>query len=81
MKTVNREIGDAIETFESHSYVVPTYDVASGHTKYDTPHAPRFHSVRRLKERHADYRAGPVKVYTAQEIEDYVRSQALSKGD
>jgi len=76
-RRVDKEIGDAIELFESSFHVVPKHDSESGHTKYDVRTSPTFHSIRRLKQRHPDYRAGPVKVYTEQEIEDYVKSQEL----
>lgn len=82
-KKVDREIGDAIELFESAHYIVPSHDSEAGHTRYTRPDPPTFRSVRRLKQRHSDYRAGPVKVYTREEIEEYerVRSQELHDSD
>lgn len=74
-------IDDAIELFESAHYIVPTHDVETGDTVYAHAPSPRFSSVRRVKRARPDYRPGPVKVYTEQEVEDYVRSKALHRGD
>lgn len=76
-KKALKEIGDAIELFESAHHVVPEHDGETGNTRYTPSAAPQFRSVRRLKQRHTDYRPGPVKVYTEQEVEDYVRSKTL----
>lgn len=78
---MNKEIDDAIELFESAHYIIPSHDAETGGTRYSNAEVPRFRSIRRLKRRHSDYRPGKVKVYTAEEIEDYVKSQSLHKRD
>ena len=78
---VQKEIDDAIELFESSFYVVPEHDSERGYTSYNVSSAPAFRSIRRLKARRADYRPGPVKVYTTEEIRDYVESQELRTRD
>ena len=75
---VQKGIDDALELFESAHYTVPCYNNETGNTSYDVTPTPQFLSVRRLKQRRPDYRPGPIKVYTEQEIEDYVKSKALS---
>lgn len=74
-----KEIDDAIELFESAYYVVPSYDSESGGTVRNTPEAPAFRSVRRLKRMHADYRHGPIKIYTKQEVAEYVKSKTVQR--
>lgn len=74
-----KEIDDAIELFESAYYVVPSHDAETGGTRYHNAEVPKYRSVRRLKRRQRDYQPGPVKVYTAEEIADYVKSKALSE--
>lgn len=74
-RIVDKEIDDAIEYFESTYYIVPSHDHEVGATKYSNREAPLFRNVRILKRRHSDYRPGPIKVYTKQEIEEYERDQ------
>lgn len=73
-----KEIDDAIELFESAHYRVLTYDAETGGTNYSKSTPPKFRSIRKLKARRKDYRPGPVKVYTAEEIDDYVISRSIS---
>ena len=80
-KKALKEIGDAIELFESAYNVVPSYDSETGNTSFNDRKRIQFTSVRKLKGKRADYRPGPVKVYTEQEIEDYVKSQTLHGRD
>lgn len=86
MKLMKRDptqkgIDDAVELFEQAHYIVPSHDAETGDTEYRHAAAPSFRSVRRLKQRRADYKPGPVKVYTTEEIEDYVRSKAVLSDD
>jgi hypothetical protein len=74
----NREIDDAIELFESSHHTLPTYDMETGHTSHTKQGNRLYVNVRTLKRGHSDYQAGPIKYYTSQEIEDYVKSKALS---
>lgn len=76
-KKVDREIGDAIELFESSYYVIPSHDSETGNTRYTTgQQPPSFTNLRKLKQRRDDYRPGKVKVYTEQEIEEYERARS-----
>ena len=72
-----KEIDDAIALFESGYYIVPSHDSETGGTRYHSGDPPKFRSIRRLKRRRRDYQPGPVKVYTTEEIEDYVKSKSL----
>lgn len=74
------DIGDAIELFESAYHIVPSYDSETGNTSITKPDAPKFRTIRRLKQASPDYRTGAVKVYTAEEIKEYeyARSKQLS---
>ena len=67
------EIDDAVEYFESSYYVVPSFDAEVGSTKYSKREAPLFRNIRILKGKRSDYRPGPVKVYSRQEIKEYER--------
>jgi len=78
---VQKEIDDAIELFESAYYIVPSYDSETGNINHSNTQVPNFASIRKLKARRADYRPGPVKVYTTEEIRDYVESQELRTRD
>lgn len=72
-----KEINDAIELFESSFHIVPSHCSETGNTLFNDRKGIQFTCVRKLKTRRADYRPGPVKVYTEQEVEDYVKSKAL----
>ena len=78
---MNKEIDDAIELFESAHYVIPSYDAEMGSTRYSNSEVPSFRSIRKLKRTHSDYRPGIVKVYTAEEIEEYVKSKTIHRTD
>jgi len=79
----DREIEDAIELFEQVGFSVPSQDNESNNAYLRPSQAPSFASIRKLKRRHSDYRAGPVKHYTRQEIEEYEhgRRNDTSKND
>lgn len=78
----DREIEDAIELFEQVGYCTPSADTEGNGTYLRPSQAPSFTSIRKLKRRHSDYRAGPVKYYTRQEIEEYEHGrQHRTKGD
>ena len=77
-KNIQREIDDAIELFESAHNITPTYDSETANTGYTSNQRIVYRSVVALKRKSADYRPGPVKHYTTQEIEDYVKSKTLS---
>jgi hypothetical protein len=66
-------IKDTTELFESAFYTQPTYNSETGNVERHTPLAPSFENIWKLKRRHPDYRHGPVKEYTKQEIEEYER--------
>lgn len=74
------DIGDAIELFESSYYLTLSHDSETGNTSITKPEPPKFRNIRRLKQAKPDYRAGPVKMYTAEEIKEYedARSKELS---
>ena len=76
-KNIQREIDDAIELFESAHNVTPTYDSETGNVGYTRNERVSFTSVRSLKRRRSDYRPGPVKIYTAEEIDKYVKAKLL----
>lgn len=70
-KTVDQELDDAVEYFESSYYILPSFNGNTGATQYNKGSAPLHSNVRKLKRKRADYRPGPVKVYTRAEIEEY----------
>ena len=76
-KNIQREIDDALELFESAHNITPTYDSETANTGYTSNQRIVYRSVVALKRKSADYRPGPVKIYTAQEIDDYVASKKL----
>ena len=76
-KNIQREIDDAIELFESAHNITPTYDSETGTTGYSTNQRITYSSVVKLKRKREDYRPGPIKIYTAEEIDEYVKSKKL----
>lgn len=78
---VDKELDDAVELFESAHYLVPIYDAESGNTNFTNTRSTSFRNIRRLKRGRADYQPGPIKDYTEQEIEDYVKSKSLPPRD
>lgn len=75
-KRKTNDIQEAIDVFESGYYTQPNYDAANGKVSYTKAEAPVFRSVRRLKMSRPDYKYGPVRVYTEQEIKEYEDAKA-----
>jgi len=73
----DREIEDAIELFEQVGYSVQSKDLEGGDSRLSSTSPPSFASIRKLKRKHMDYRAGPVKHYTREEIEEYENVRIL----
>ena len=76
-KKAQKEIRDAVVLFEHAHYVVPSYDTETGTTKNSKPRSPSFHSIWSIKSKRPDYRPGTVKVYTEQEVAEYVESTSV----
>ena len=74
---MDKELDEAVELFESAHYVVPNHDSETGSTQYNHANRPTFRSIRKLKRRYSDYQAGPVKVYTKQEIKEYEDARSI----
>ena len=74
--TSDIEIEDAIEYFESAYSVGCTYNSETGAVSYSKVPHQLYRNIRRLKRSRPDYRAGKVKVYTREEIEEYERAKS-----
>ena len=68
------DIGDAVELFESSYYLTLSHDSETGSTSITKSEPPKFRNIRRLKQASPDYRAGPVKIWSDEEIKAYTDS-------
>ena len=79
-KTDNN-IQETMEMMQEAYYFIPEHDPETGDVTMRSPAPPKFKSVYKLKRKHADYRQGPVKIYTKAEIAEYERERANDKSN
>ena len=70
-----KEIRDAVALFEQAHNVTPSYDSETSNSGYTRAPSTTYETAVDIKMSHRDYQAGAVKIYTSDEIEEYMNAR------